>query len=607
MNADRNKALRAVFLAEADDRKADRAYDLRVESSNVPALRDAFAAAAALPFVAPVEAPGKLLPGLPEQFVTLGESGGLHRVGDEDAGDYSRPMHTKSLRFQARVEATLQEICRDETGQFETEAETQKRREKEARLVEQGHAVCRGLESVGVPAYRADIWKLQCVGVHSGEVTTLPAYRRICLNPYVAHRLRMPFLNWLQFFAQQKQGGKVEATRGDNLRFWTFTTGKRVPIHRVEARLAWLHRRISELNAQPFMTGPGVRIVFRSSELGTLESSQGEAAAKAAGTWQDAADSGELQGGGGGRWYHPHAHCIVWLSRGPLQPWRWEELLRRVWEFWYHQWDDGGRIRDLREAVKYLVKPGDIVRLANEAPAELAKLQAVLFRKKLVQPMADLALDMRAAAVAGLRPVLRWVDGERQAWRLIRDPNRNPIARGSEDSGLKGSDGVAPEWRGGLDDLQVPAPSALSVTKAEKHFARDKYGVKPSQDLDVCRVMARCVPAFNSRGLKEPRVIVCGTNLDLSAVMRHPLVARMKSATCAAYAEGERLQALERGGLALVGESAVRGGSAFRVHTGTPTVEPAAPVFPADSGPLGWDPEIPAEWSAETAPLSSPR
>ena len=573
MKVDADKARRAVFFARQHDEREARIWDRSEARAGVMALRRPLAAAKARPFVAPSPGKGKLLVGAPDQVATVSELGTLHRLGDNDGAAYALPAQTASAKFMARCEALLQTICRDETGQFETADETADRVAKDARLLSQGHAVCRALERAGGRGYRVDLWKLSSFDIHSHEVVEIPAFRRICLNPYVAHRLRLPFLGWLQYFAQGRE---------KDLRFWTFTTGKRVPLHRLAARVTWLHRRISELNAQDWMKSAGVQIVFRSTEFGTMEAARGEAAQRKAGDWRDEPDAGALEGGSGGRWYHPHAHCVVHRAK-KLGRVLWSGLLEKVWRFWHHNWDEGGQIEDMREVVKYVVKPGDVVRLAEENPGELLRLQATLFRKKLVQPMGELAAQMRAAARAGLRPLLRWVDGERQEWRLVADWNKNRLASGADRSGLYGSDGVKPDFRSALDDTLSPLPSEMSRGRAEKYFRLDRAGVNP-KEKDVCRVVARCAPAFNSRGLKSPRVIVCGNFFDKSAVLAHPLVRRMIAATRAAYQQGEQFQAMERGALPLHGE--VSEGSAFRVHTGTPTVgtEPAE----MDAGPVDW-------------------
>lgn len=578
--ADHDKAGKSLFAARQEDERERKAWDRRIRYESTDTDEPKIERT---PFV-PAELHG--VTSAPVTISPKGRLSHLHKVPAVD-GEHASYMETRSGKFHARIEATLHRICRDETGQFETDEERKNRIEKDERLKRQGSIICDALERVGVVGYRADAWQLVSFGVHSHEIQEIPAFRRICLNPYVAHRLRLPVLNWLQYFAQGRENA---------LRFWTFTTGKRVLLHRLEARIKFLHRRISELNAEPFMRAAGLEIVFRSTELGSIEPAEKKPE-------NDGETGGRLEGTGPGRWYHPHAHCVVWMKNGPLRPWRWAEVLRRVWEFWHHNWDEGKRIEDMREVVKYVVKPGDMVRLAEESPAELGALAAVLFRKKLVQPLGELLLQKRAADAAGLLPRRVWKDfgnGDRLVWSLELDHNRNRFADGAKGSGLTGSDGVKPDFRAAFDDASVPTPTEMTRTTAARYFARDRYGVKP-QDISVCRVMARCSPAFNSQGVKEPRVIVIGSYFDRAAILAHPLVRRMVSATRDAYEAGVRERATELGALPLSGERCGTSAVCIRVHTGTPTVGADSPP---DPGPLLFEPEHaddPASW----APVSS--
>ena len=80
-------------------------------------------------------------------------------------------------------------------------------------------------------------------------------------------------------------------------------------------------------------------------------------------------------------------------------------------------------------------------------------------------------------------------------------------------------------------------------------------------DADACVVVARCIPAACSFGVKEPRVVVMGKRWDVARVQSHPLVERLWLHTYDAW----------QAGLALI-----------RVHTGTPTVlrKPAFDFMP---------------------------
>ncbi len=529
--------------------KSRRLAEIRAAGSRVSAQAEIYG-----PFLPRVESPWPVVPGLDTAPAVI-ESGRIRRVGDADeTAPALAVQQTRDFRFLARVESTYQAVCREETGQVETAAETAKREKKEARLRAQGHVVSKALESVGKVGYRDSAWSLWAVDVHELTADAIPQFRRICLNPWIAYRLRLPYLNWLEYWMQDHP----------HCRFWTLTSGQRCQVQDLEARIVELHRRVSKLNAADFMKSAGVEIVFRSTEFGTVEKSERKA---------DVADleetAGDVETDTAGNWYHPHAHCIVWLKKGKLPPWEWTGLMEKVWQFWGDEWDEGRRIRDVRECVKYVVKPGDMVRLAEENPAELGRLHEVVFRKKLVQPMGELARVMRAADKSGLMPALRWLN-DRRRWTLIRDPNRSYSADGSEKSGLK-------DFLG----------NNLTNTGARKAltFSQEGFRFPDAPEPDVCQVIARCVPAFNSRGVKSPRVIVMGTRLCLDTVSRHPLVRRIRSATRADYEAGLAIACAERRTLALSEPDAGcvrserREAARISLDTGTPTVRPetAAP------------------------------
>lgn len=466
------------------------------------------------------------LSGFPDQPAVF-SGGSIHRLGDADEAETALPMQTKSLRWHAsQVEAVFREICREETGSVETPEETAKRKAKERKLLGQADIVCAGLTRAGKLAYRADSWDMWAFDVNECVFTDIPSYRRICVNPWIAYRLRLPYLNWLEYWMQDHPF----------CRFWTFTSGERCRVDALDARIKDLNRRISRLNGQKFMKAVGAEIVFRSDELGTVERTDRK---------RKFADVEEAAGGietdEGGHWYHPHAHCVVWLKKGKISEGRWSLLLSQIGRWWGHNWDEGKRIRDVRECVKYIVKPWDIVRLAETDCDELGRLHEVLFRKKLIQPMGELARMMRAAKKAKLVPQRRW-KGNRRRWTLIVDHNKSFVSDGSESSGLKGSDG-----------------SDMTNSTARRFLSMEHYGLPTGEPLPVTRILARCAPAFNDRGVKSPRVVGCGIR-DVNTLLSHPLVKRLRSATAEAYSVG----------LAM---------ARIRVHTGTPTVPPGTRLF----------------------------
>ena len=503
------------------------------------------------------------LPGLAAPAV-IESTGAVHRLGDSDESpDFIGPVQiTPDYRFAARIEAAFLNVCREETGQTESAEDTRKRERKEARLRRQGHIVSAALESVGKVGYRESAWSLWAIDVHELTADALPQFRRICLNPWIAYRQRRPVLNWLEYWLQDHP----------HCRFWTFTSGPRCTADDLEARIEALHRKISKLNNQPFMKDRGAQIVLRATEFGQVEKS---------GRRLELADyeemAGDIESADGRHWYHPHSHCIVWLKNGPLPKWRWRGLMESVWAFWGDEWDEGKRIRNARECVKYVVKPGDMVRLAENDPEELGRLHEILFKKHLVQPMGELRRLISASRKAALIPALRWIN-DRRKWTLIRDPNASLVPDGSDESGFKNA----------LGENVTLSAARKSVLAQSLH----SVPTENAPDTAVCQVIGRCVPAFNFRGVKSPRVIVMGNTLDLDVVKAHPLVARLRRVTRADYEMGLRIATAERSALALTPGSfaneARSGAERIRVHTGTITVpeETASDLF-ATAGPPG--------------------
>lgn len=390
-------------------------------------------------------------------------------------------------------------LCRAETGLTIPAEEITKQRAALDLLKSQSHELAKRLEANGVTAYRETPFSLWHYFVHSRHLEMVPAFRRICLLPYVAAMIRAPMLAAVEAWLE----------RNPFSRFWTFTSGQRVRTCDVRQRVKDLHRKLSTLNAQPFMKAAGVEMVFRSTELGTPETSPSGNANGDSGTIERDAD--------GAPTFHVHAHTIVHLTKGRIPPQRWEKLVRDVWTFWRDHWDADGSIRNARECVKYVSKPGDMLKLSGP---ELADLSRALYRLKLVQPMGALAEEIAKRKEKG--------------HRLIR--TRTPDGRVYK---------AVPDWN-----------KSASRTEREKNMeAARKLDAKEGEGAP--RIVARLLPSIGPAGVKEPRVIVMAKNWDERAVRLNPLVARLVEHT------GDEFRA----------------GYAIRVHTCTSTVGETRPLF----------------------------
>ncbi|MGB6223592.1 hypothetical protein [Haloferula sp.] len=260
-------------------------------------------------------------------------------------------LETLRALASSRAEAFYFVLCQALTGR-EIDGEVKKRQD-DARelLVTQSFRIADALESQGIRAYGPS--KLSLVGVLSGESIEIPDFRNIVFIPLVAQRKRNQMLKQLEYFVQAHPFSRM----------WVFTTGERTPLHAIRDRIGWLHRRISKLNAQPFMQAAGASIVFRSTELGEISRDESDAPT-----------------------FHVHAHVIVHLKR-KLQPAAWRHLLASVRGWWRFHFKEARQVHKVRETCKYVVKPAELEEL--KAP-ELVELHHQLFRLHLVQCLGEL-------------------------------------------------------------------------------------------------------------------------------------------------------------------------------------------------------------------------
>lgn len=396
----------------------------------------------------------------------------------------------------------------EETGLSIPDEEQRRITDRLDELEAQSHELAERLETVGVPAYRQTPFGLWRYAIHSRTFRKIPAFRRICALPYVACNLRGSVVASLEYFLE----------KNPFCRFWTFSSGRRVPLRipvfgpaepLLRQRISYLNRKISKLNDQPFMKSAGLEIVFRSDEFGTPETDESGNLKGDAGTIERDPD--------GTIWLHVHCHCVVFPKKGYIPPKKWADVLKRVKGFWEHHWDEGGAIQTARECCKYVTKPAEMLKLT---PAELGELYRQTRRMKLVQTMG--ALKKEIADRDGAGDVLRKIrtpNGEGRVYGVAKNHNRQ-----------------------------------RKRTTAEKNFqAAQAFDAKEAGDF--FRVMSRSAPAFRGAGLKECAVVIMASRFDEERVRSHPDVARLIEATRDAWLAGLYI----------------------RVHTCTPTVRGAAP------------------------------
>ncbi|MCB1093418.1 MAG: hypothetical protein KDL87_17905, partial [Verrucomicrobiae bacterium] len=325
------------------------------------------------------------------------------------------------------------------------------RNESRRLLLAQSYRIADGLESEGIKAYGAS--KLSLVGVCSGEVVELPDFRNIVFIPAVAQRKRHQMLKQLEYFLQ----------RHPFSRMWVFTSGERAALGEVRERIERLHRRLSKLNAEPFMKSAGARIVFRSTELGDVTRSETAEAT-----------------------FHIHAHTIVHL-RAKLDPERWSYLLQGVHAWWKHHFDDSKRIHQAREVCKYVVKPGDLDSLRSW---ELVELHRQLFKLHLVQCLGPLRDQRREIEETGCKLVRR-SNGERTWWDLVA--NWNGGRRGDDEtSGTKDYSEAPEDWV----ICTLPPSFALSNRSEPLAVVLNYRGARLGENRRIRQIRESCQGLF---------------------------------------------------------------------------------------------------------------
>ncbi|MDP0490979.1 MAG: hypothetical protein Q7Q71_08025 [Verrucomicrobiota bacterium JB023] len=344
-------------------------------------------------------------------------------------------------------------MCREQSGR-ELDPELKKvQDENRSRLISQSFRIADALEAEGIKAYGAS--KMSLLGVLSGQVVELPDFRNIVFIPAVAQRKRNKMLKQLEYFLQSRPYARM----------WVFTSGERVTLSGVRARISEMHRRLSKLNAEGFMKASGIRIVFRSSELGSVERS-----------------------GSGEPTFHIHAHAIVDLEK-KIPKNEWSRLLSKVRSWWKFHFKDSKQLQQAREACKYCVKPSDLEALTSK---ELGELHHQLFKLHLVQCLGDFK-ELRQKLEETKLKLVRKYSEESSHWELVSDWNRYPKRSSSKEHEAQRSNSDGPEdWL----VCTLPPSFALSNTAEPIAVVLNHTGQRISENSRIRKLREHCLAAF---------------------------------------------------------------------------------------------------------------
>jgi len=316
---------------------------------------------------------------------------------------------------------TYWQHCADLSGVEVAGSKWAKDRASSLALLEQTRFIAERLRSVGIDPERKSDGVLSIVGVATGQWEIVPSWRKVNFLPAVAAANRSQLIKKLAFLGsglampgpmpdspQAVQTAPLARARarvhnarareaGPVLRYLVVTNGTRCRVEHLRARLQNLAREVSRWAAQPQLAEWGITVELRVSEI-TAEREPN-------GIWS----------------YHPHANVIISCSKFI----DWQAFLAFTTRHLSGHWRDCGRLVDPAEAVKYFVKPADV--LAHR-PLELAFLFQATFGLRMATPMGNLKLLGLALKERRVKLAKR-LDADRETWRWcfvkLRDPKQH--------------------------------------------------------------------------------------------------------------------------------------------------------------------------------------
>ena len=185
------------------------------------------------------------------------------------------------------------------------------------------------LEEAGIKAYQdTDITAISAV---TGKIDQLDSFRPIRFLPAVAARERRPHLNALRYFLESDTAAKKYT------RYAVITCGEPIEAFgQLREAIADLTRRISKWSHE-IRRKYDIEVLYRGLEY----------------TRKLRDDDDENYT------YHLHANVLYWPHR-QLRATEWAEFLSYTKDKIKSHWKDNGKIEDIREIIKYVIKPDDL-------------------------------------------------------------------------------------------------------------------------------------------------------------------------------------------------------------------------------------------------------
>jgi len=239
---------------------------------------------------------------------------------------------------------------------------------RRAALEDQTNRLADLLEQAGITARLNS--EVTAVSLVTNIATPLVAFRPVRFLPSVAARDRRPMLNALRYWMDEV----IE--RPDYVRYIVVTSGELVPAFGdLRGRMQDMSRAISKW-AHAAKNDFDIHVHFRGSEF----------------TRKTAGERGLESYSPDTVLYHPHCNILLEPKRKlpKTGAGSWDAFLKWSHEYLEGHWHDNGRIKDVREIVKYVVKPADLLEGKQPIKSDETKwLYESLFRLNLAQPMGE--------------------------------------------------------------------------------------------------------------------------------------------------------------------------------------------------------------------------
>lgn len=412
-------------------------------------------------------------------------------------------------------------LALENTGSVGNPEDLRKRVLETETLRSQSHEICRRLELVGIDGYIKGGPKMYVYYVHTRSLVELPRFRHICLIPTAAAAMRAKMVLELGAFQEAN----------DFLRMWTLTSGLRCKLTEVRERLGSFHDDQNEFRKW-LRRKYGIEILFSATEFGTPETYDGNGAvtnAKSSGLIErDENDEVTL---------HVHAHTLVDVKQRRSKD-DWIDLLADVQAHWPHMMQDGGQIVNPRELVKYITKPGEMLKLK---PEELGELFRQTKDMKLMRPLGRFK-EERAARKKREMKLVRKQAGNGEGYIFQEVPDWNKAFPLSE---IEKAD---KKFRAHLKTW--PVEQQIALFWASLNSGCVDLAIKlPLEERDAATlplsVVAKLAPSFAPGSLvSEPRLVVMGDVWSRDALERSDLVNTLREETRDAWDSGVALASI---------------------------------------------------------------